>query len=58
MRRLGSRPDWKNSVTPEQACAALNHVWLMPHNVAYAPISGDDPIILGKIVSVLRKVER
>jgi repressor LexA len=37
---------------------AANHVWLMPHNVAYPPIPGDDAIILGKVVSVLRKVER
>jgi repressor LexA len=36
---------------------ASGHVWLMPHNLAYMPIPGDDAIILGKIVSVLRKVE-
>jgi repressor LexA len=33
------------------------HVWLMPHNLAYTPIPGDEATILGKIVSVLRKVE-
>jgi repressor LexA len=32
------------------------HVWLMPHNPAYAPILGDEARILGKVVSVLRKV--
>jgi repressor LexA len=32
------------------------HVWLMPHNPAYTPIPGDDAVILGKIVAVLRKV--
>ncbi len=32
------------------------HVWLMPHNPAFAPILGDDARILGKVVSVLRKV--
>lgn len=32
------------------------HVWLMPHNPAYTPILGDDARILGKVVSVLRKV--
>ena len=32
------------------------HVWLMPHNPAYAPIPGDDATILGKIVAVLRRV--
>jgi repressor LexA len=34
------------------------HVWLMPHNQAYTPIPGDDAIIIGKVVSVLRKVEQ
>jgi len=32
------------------------HVWLMPHNPAYAPILGDEATIMGKVVSVLRKV--
>ena len=32
------------------------HVWLMPHNQAYAPIPGDDAVILGRVVTVLRKV--
>ena len=32
------------------------HVWLMPHNPDYAPILGDDAIILGKVVTVLRRV--
>ena len=32
------------------------HVWLMPHNDAYAPIDGDDAVILGKVVAVLRKL--
>lgn len=32
------------------------HVWLMPHNPAYAPILGDDATIMGKVVSVLRRV--
>jgi len=31
-------------------------VWLMPHNPAFAPIPGDDARILGKVVSVLRKL--
>lgn len=33
-----------------------DHVWLLPHNAAYAPIPGDDALILGRVVSVLRKV--
>ncbi len=32
------------------------HVWLMPHNAAYAPIDGDSAVILGRVVTVLRKV--
>ena len=32
------------------------HVWLMPHNPAYAPILGDNATIMGKVVSVLRRV--
>jgi repressor LexA len=32
------------------------HVWLIPHNPAYAPILGDKAKILGKVVAVLRRV--
>lgn len=32
------------------------HVWLMPHNPAYAPILGDAAVIMGKVVTVLRRV--
>jgi len=32
------------------------HVWLMPHNPAFAPIPGDDATILGRVTTVLRKV--
>ncbi|TYP83681.1 transcriptional repressor LexA [Blastococcus xanthinilyticus] len=32
------------------------HVWLMPHNPAYDPIPGDEATILGRVVSVLRRV--
>lgn len=32
------------------------HVWLMPHNPAFEPINGDDAMILGKVVAVLRRV--
>jgi repressor LexA len=32
------------------------HVWLLPHNPAYSPIDGDDATILGRVVSVLRRV--
>jgi len=32
------------------------HVWLMPHNPAYAPILGDEATIMGKVVTVLRRI--
>jgi repressor LexA len=32
------------------------HVWLLPHNPAYAPIPGDEATVLGRVVTVLRKV--
>ena len=32
------------------------HVWLIPHNPAYAPIPGDEAKILGKVVAVLRRL--
>jgi repressor LexA len=32
------------------------HVWLLPHNPAYAPISGDEATILGRVVTVLRRL--
>ena len=34
----------------------VGHVWLMPPNPAYAPINGDFATIMGKVVSVLRKI--
>ena len=32
------------------------HTWLIPHNPAYAPILGDEATILGRVVTVLRRV--
>lgn len=32
------------------------HVWLMPHNPAFAPILGDNATVMGKVVTVLRKL--
>jgi len=32
------------------------HVWLLPHNEAYAPIPGDEATVLGRVVTVLRKI--
>jgi repressor LexA len=35
---------------------AEGQVWLMPHNPAYTPIPGNDAKILGKVVTVLRRL--
>ncbi|MFG3344075.1 transcriptional repressor LexA [Streptomyces sp. NPDC048018] len=32
------------------------HVWLKPANPSYEPIPGDEAVILGKVVSVLRRL--
>ena len=32
------------------------HVWLLPHNPAYEPIPGDEATVLGRVVSVLRRI--
>ena len=32
------------------------HVWLIPHNPLYTPIPGDNATIIGKVVSVLRRL--
>jgi repressor LexA len=32
------------------------HAWLLPHNAAYEPIDGDEATILGRVVSVLRRI--
>ena len=32
------------------------HVWLMPHNPAYTPILGDHATVMGKVVTVLRRL--
>src|SRR5690606_11034464 len=32
------------------------HTWLLPHNSAFEPILGDEAVVLGKVVAVLRAV--
>ncbi|MGB3302043.1 transcriptional repressor LexA [Gordonia sp. (in: high G+C Gram-positive bacteria)] len=32
------------------------HVWLMPHNEHFEPIPGDDAAVLGKVVTVMRRI--
>jgi repressor LexA len=35
---------------------AGGQIWLMPHNAAFDPIPGNDASVLGKVVTVIRKV--
>jgi repressor LexA len=35
---------------------ADGHVWLIPHNPAYSPIMADAAVVIGKVVSVLRRL--
>jgi repressor LexA len=35
---------------------ADGQAWLMPHNPAYMPIPARDAVILGKVVTVLRRL--
>jgi repressor LexA len=32
------------------------HVWLLPHNPVFDPIPGDRAVILGKVVTVMRRI--
>ena len=32
------------------------HVWLLPHNPAFSPINGDHAAIVGRVVTVIRKL--
>lgn len=32
------------------------HIWLLPHNAAYEPIPGDEATVLGRVVTVLRRL--
>lgn len=35
---------------------AGGQIWLMPHNPAFDPIPGNDATVLGKVVTVIRKI--
>jgi len=35
---------------------AGGQIWLMPHNPVFDPIPGNDAVVLGKVVTVIRKV--
>src|SRR4029450_7104193 len=48
---VAGRVDGGGSVKPYKR--RDGHVWLLPHNAAYAPIPGDDAVVLGRVVTVL-----
>jgi repressor LexA len=35
---------------------ADGHTWLIPHNPAYTPILAHTAVIIGKVVSILRRL--
>ncbi len=45
-----------NEATVKTYRAKDGHVWLMPANPKYEPIVGDEAVVLGRVVAVLRKV--
>jgi repressor LexA len=54
--RLPSDTDGEGEATVKTLKTADGHVWLMPQNPLYAPIPGDKAKIIGKVVSVLRRL--
>jgi repressor LexA len=48
--------DWEATVKTLKK--ADGHTWLIPHNPAYTPILADAAVIIGKVVSVLRRLLR
>jgi len=54
--RLPSAADVEGEATVKTLKRLDGHVWLMPQNPAYEPILGDEAQIIGKVVSVLRKL--
>ena len=46
--------DWEATVKTLKK--AGGHLWLLPHNPAYSPILADSAVVIGKVVSVLRRI--
>jgi repressor LexA len=46
--------DWEATVKTLKK--ADGHTWLIPHNPAFTPILADSAVIIGKVVSVLRRL--
>jgi len=51
-----SRTSADREATVKTFKKADGHVWLIPHNPAYSPIMADDAEIIGKVVTVLRRM--
>ena len=42
--------------TVKQLKIAGKQIWLMPRNANYDPIPGDDAVVLGRVVTVMRRL--
>ena len=51
-----ARPRADREATVKTFKKVDGHVWLIPHNPAYTPIMADDAVIIGKVVTVLRRI--
>lgn len=45
-----------NEATVKEFHKDSSGVWLLPHNEAFSPIKGEEATIMGKVVSVMRKL--
>jgi repressor LexA len=43
-------------VTVRTLRRSRDQVWLMPHNAMYTPVPGDEAVILGRVVAVIRSI--
>lgn len=55
---LASESSAGSEATVKTLKKADGHVWLHSHNPAYAPILADKAVLIGKVVTVLRRVFR
>jgi repressor LexA len=46
----------EDEATVKQLRRQDGQVWLMPRNSAYAPIPGEDAVILGRVVGLMRQL--
>ena len=53
---IESESSYEPEATVKTFKRAGGHVWLIPHNPAYEPVMADNAKIVGKVVSVLRRL--